>query len=253
MKAFDDIRVEPRKRLSEILNVDESLLQIFLKTSQLTDAYQTDSFKSFIENKYKQSIRDNLCMACSTEKYINENMWLKYADSHKGYCLEYDFADPKSYICAGCKRKTGCMIYGKTMIAYPVFYSEEAFDTTDIFASRVMESSACILEALGEKDAATRLRANTTKDSFFSLYQMSLIKDIWHEHDEEWRLIYPSKTDSDFPYVCVKPKSITLGLRMEQKEETDVIEAGKVAGVGQLYKMIIGEDNRLKRILLTNK
>ena len=247
MKEFDDIKVEPRKRLSEILNVDESLLQIFQKTSRLTEAYQTDSFKSFIENKYKQSIRDNMCMACFTETFVNENMWLKYADSHKGFCLEYDFVDPKSYICDGCKRKTGCTVYGKTMIAYPVFYSETPFDTTDIFTNRVMESSSCILEAIGEKEAAARFGKNVTKDSVFSLYRMSLIKDICHEHDEEWRLIYPSKTDSDFPYVCVKPKSITLGLRMEKKDETDVIEAGKAAGVKRFYRMEIGTDNRLTR------
>ena len=76
---------------------------------------------------------------------------------------------------------------------------------------------------------------------------MSLIKNLCHEHDEEWRLIYPSKTDSDFPYVCVKPKSITLGLRMEQKNESAVIEAGKAAGVEQFYKMDIDTDNMLER------
>lgn len=250
MSTFDSIRVEPRRRLAELLHVDHSVLHIFQERSQLTEAYKTDSFKAFVD-KYKQSIRDNLCMACFTETCDNENLWLKYADSHKGFCLEYDFTDPISYVCDGCSVSTKCSAYGKTMCAYPVYYSDEPYDATNTFVKDVKESTACILEVIGEKEAATRLKTEGTKDSQLSLYQMSLVKDRRHMFDEEWRLFYPSKTDEDYPYVCVRPQSITLGLRMGKKDEADVIEAGNVAGIKRFYRMEIGMDNRFTRKVIS--
>lgn len=248
MKAFDDIIVEPRKRLSELLHVNKSLLIGIQSKSQFTSAYQTDSFKAFVD-KRKQFIRENLCMACFTEIFNNENMWLKYADSHKGFCLEYDFADPDLCTCDGCTGVKKCSAYGKSIRAFPVYYSESPFDVTDIFLNHVIESSAGILKAIGEIEAARRLEANVTRDSSLSIYQMILVKDKCHMFDEEWRVIYPDKAADDYPYVCVKPKSITLGLRMEEKDEKAVIAAAKAAGLNQFYKMVIGEDNTLKRRL----
>ena len=51
------------------------------------------------------------------------------------------------------------------MFSYPVFYSETPFDTTDIFTNRVMESSSCVLEAIGgvvEKEDEEDLYENTS-------------------------------------------------------------------------------------------
>lgn len=246
MSVFESISVEPRKRLAELLHVDESLLANIQSKGQLIKAYQTDSFKAFVD-KRKQSIRENMCMACFTETYDNENLWLKYADNHKGFCLEYDFLDRDSNACDGCNGLTKCAAYGKMMCAYPVYYSENPFDTTEIFVNQVIESSVAILEAIGEREAAMILKENATRDSELFLYQMSLVKDRRHMFDEEWRLIYPAKSNEDYPYVCVKPLSVTLGLCMDKMEEATVIEATKTAGMRKLYKMFIGENNRLQR------
>ena len=130
---------------------------------------------------------------------------------------------------------------------YPVYYAEEPFDATDIFINEVVESSAGILNTIGESDVARRLVVNATRTSPLSLYQISLVKDQCHMYDEEWRLIFPGRTEIDYPHVCLKPVSIILGLRMDTERENTVLEAAKSAGVGQFFKMAISEDNKLKR------
>lgn len=246
MKAFDNINVEPRRRVAELFDVDQEKLFFVRGSTRLTKAYQTESFKAFVE-KRKETIRNYLCMACLTERYDNENMWLKYADSHKGFCLEYDFSDPRYFINESCNPQEKCPISGKPIVPYPVYYAEEPFDATDIFINEVVESSAGILNTIGESDVARRLVVNATRTSPLSLYQISLVKDQCHMYDEEWRLIFPGRTEIDYPHVCLKPVSIILGLRMDTERENTVLEAAKSAGVGQFFKMAISEDNKLKR------
>lgn len=52
-----------------------------------------DNFKNF-EAMHEKNTTENLGVLCLASGGANILMWSHYADSHKGVCLEFDFADP---------------------------------------------------------------------------------------------------------------------------------------------------------------
>lgn len=75
---------------------------------------------SFISSLYNQSIQANEFSICFTEEALNETLWLKYAENHHGFVMEYDLKTSK--IDFG----ENYQIYNKTNITsslYPIYYS----------------------------------------------------------------------------------------------------------------------------------
>jgi hypothetical protein len=188
-----------------------------------------------------------MCIACFSETYDNENLWLKYSDSHKGFCVEYGFIKP-DLLCHDCKKT--CEVYGKSISISPVYYSQKPYDATEYFTNELINSSAGLLSALGEKEAAKRMQLDSKANRLLSLLQMSLIKKKCHEYDAEWRMAYPTPSETDFPYICIKPSSITIGLKTDKEDEKIIVNAGRSGGVKSFYRMIISKDDKFIRIPL---
>lgn len=119
-------------------------LEKITQEAALEDILRSSSFRDYI-NFRKQTIRKRMCIACLAETYNNENLWLKYAGSHTGFCVEYDF------------KVEGTMINKSIMPPLPVFYSEHPFDTTNAFVEDVLSSMAIILRTIGDKNSADRI------------------------------------------------------------------------------------------------
>lgn len=74
-----------------------------------------ESINEKVDN-YLYNMRKEIRVACFTENNTSPLMWAHYADSHKGFCLEYDLTKlPEGYR------------YG----ILPVVYSDERYDATE--------------------------------------------------------------------------------------------------------------------------
>ena len=64
------------------------------------------------------NIKKKIRIACFTESNVSPLMWSHYAESHKGFCVEYDLTKlPEGY--------THCLL--------PVIYSNQRYNATDAF------------------------------------------------------------------------------------------------------------------------
>jgi hypothetical protein len=119
-------------------------------------------------------------------------MWSHYADSHRGFCVEYDLTrlDPNDV---------------RLRLLCPVIYSEKIFDATPYF-----------VDTIGI-------------DSFNSLLAVIATLHKSHEwaYEEEWRLLsLPGLPPPS--HVCPMPclKAVYLGARMKQGDKTTI---GRIA------------------------
>ena len=66
-------------------------------------------------DRYLSKIKDKIRLACFTENYLSPLMWAHYADSHRGFCLEFDLSKLQDGYSDGI---------------FPVLYSEKRYDAT---------------------------------------------------------------------------------------------------------------------------
>lgn len=155
-----------------------------------------------------ENIKNKTSVVCLSERNDINPLWAHYADNHKGICIEYDLKN-----CNNNFLKTLCL---------PIDYVEKRDNTRDlksIIIDEDYENSLFIL-----KTAITK-----SKD--------------W-EYEQEWRIIFlepfPNYTDfySDKHYIkFIKPKSIYLGLDIDDKIEKKIKDICEFRGIN-LYKMV---------------
>lgn len=75
-----------------------------------------DKFPSEFVQNVTEMIRKNTFVFCFSEVWNSILMWSHYADSHSGYCVEYDMSQVKNYLIENL---------------YPVLYEKEYVDMTD--------------------------------------------------------------------------------------------------------------------------
>ena len=132
-------------------------------------------------------------IACFSESIDSILMWSHYADSHKGFALEYDF------------RPTLKNPFRNILIA-PVVYDEERMDVSSFIA---ME----FLHLIGIK---------TKTPDMASHLKVALHKSAVWAYEKEWRLVdytfheLTDKTGSAIPY---RPAAIYYGARMDAENK----------------------------------
>ena len=125
-----------------------------------------------IEYQLRKSIMSSIRIGCLSTKYSNNLMWSHYADSHKGYCIEYDFSSNDSDTIA--------------KLPFPVVYSSERPKIS--WEPYIMSSTENT--AIAHKDIITGL---LTKEK------------IW-EYENEWRIMIKESEDPLFmmpPITCI--------------------------------------------------
>lgn len=155
----------------------------------------------------------------------NENLWLKYAENHRGFVLIYNL-------------KNDCLSKAYYKYIYPLYYSNESYDATK-YCLNLFHVDNLIEQ--GEIDKAKEIE----KSLLWELERVSLIKKKCHEYDEEWRMLCPDVASEERPYIKIKPTTIALGLKMEKYERLMVVSAAKVAGITDIQEMYINEKDEL--------
>lgn len=177
---------------------------------------------------------------CFCDNPLNESLWLKYADSHRGYVLVYESDDQNSLLCGTNKSCASCMLsYGRP-VPYPVYYSDEKYDAIR-YALGVLAMSMIPADVQAKHAPLFHAIAD---EMLWELERISLNKKKCHEHDQEWRMIYPT-FPTERPGIGMRPTYVALGLRMPEYERRLVLSAAKVAGIASIREMYIDENEDL--------
>ena len=124
--------------------------------------------------------------------YRNPLMWAHYADSHKGFCIEFD-----------CSTEID-----KTLQLFPVIYSKDIVK---------MPWKYC-------------LTSEGTKDPEFSarLIQAVLTKDDVWKYENEWRILLPNTCEQN--YKMPRISCVYLGAVCSKENETKILDIAKQDG-----------------------
>lgn len=128
-------------------------------------------------------------IACFSESIDSILMWSHYADSHKGFVLEYDFRPTlKNPI--------------KNVLIAPVVYDEERMDVSSYIAWEFLH----------------RIGIHSKNPDMASHIKVALHKSLAWEYENEWRLLdysYPADTYKAASAIPYRPKAIYYGARMD--------------------------------------
>ena len=161
-------------------------------------------------------------IACFSESIESVLMWSHYANSHKGFALEYDFRPTLEQPI-------------KNVALLPVVYSEERFDISDYIAYE-------FLRLLGIQAKMPDISA---------LFKNALWKsDIW-AYEKEWRMIDSSPrdiTDERASAIPYKPVAIYYGRHMSSGDKRMLHEVAKEKGI-QEFEMYLDYSSKKYEML----
>lgn len=157
-------------------------------------------------HKANEDMKDNVYIACFSERNNITPMWAHYGDEHKGICVEYDFKDDNLL----------------KQIFFPIAYVTE-------------ERNKEILPKIISK-------ADIGKSSIETFSNKSL---EW-EYEQEWRIIIPKTSEEksyiiwndNKPYVkFLTPKSVYLGYKIDKEDVYSIKKLCELRNI-QVYRMI---------------
>ena len=179
--------------------------------------------------------------ACFSERIDSPLMWGHYADSSKGFALEYDFSNGDTTECPRCPK------LGKTCLApfngmiLPVIYTNECYDATKAYTYILRSFLLDIL--LTQKFGSVNI--NVKQQMLGPIDSLIWTKIIVHkakdwEKEREWRVIYTNPYDPTFlhkecAYVTKKPTAIYLGRKISQPNQKFLTDVANEKG----YKIFI--------------
>lgn len=149
---------------------------------------------NLIDNKDSQinaKLIDLFLVGCLCTDYKNRLMWSHYADSHKGFCVEYDYNDLTEDEMASLPLP---IVYSKER---PLLPWKAALDNTP---ENISEATAQITLGLLTKD------------------------DEWR-YENEWRILVSSKGSTEFRMP--KISCIYLGVAISDENKAKILEIAK--------------------------
>lgn len=190
------------------------------------------NFQALAKNA-RESVLRNLWSICFCDNELNENLWLKYADSYKGFALVYDLYRNQDYLCGKGDKCKSCCMSKFPLSLYPVFYTDNRYNATEYVVSLILVQ---MLPQL----------ANFI-DRPWELEKISLIKKECHHYDDEWRMIFSGIIrDNDRPFIKYRPTQVIIGLKMSEKDQSAIIAAAKTAQIPIISKMVINDNDELE-------
>lgn len=169
-------------------------------------------------------------IACFSEQNNSTLMWGHYADSHKGFCLEYDFQTILKDCSQKCADIRGCNNFMLNYSLAPIIYKEERFDATAYFAT-VMQSLLC---------EQNKIPMELYYGDTLIVSKCLLTKSKDWEYENEWRLFTPRFSNEYQPYekiMSLRPVALYMGAKMTKEHERELYEICKNKGIS-CFKML---------------
>ena len=184
---------------NSIINASDEMIEAY--------GHQTDSIKESLinwmeklTNEAVEVVKKLAFIACFSEVIHSVTMWSHYADSHKGFALEYDLRQFQVR-CSKCEKLKQCeRAFVGNM--YPVIYGQHRYDATAFLGWYIGRS---IGVPIGNPDTSAMVKCQLYKSSHWS-------------YEKEWRLVINKMNDcQNKAPVCVcqiKPTAIYYGSRI---------------------------------------
>ena len=140
-----------------------------------------------MEQKITSKMCETFLVGCLCTNFKNRLMWSHYADSHKGFCIEYDFSQMQE------------------LLPFPVFYSDERplvpwKAALNNCPENISEATAALMLGLLTKD------------------------DAW-SYENEWRILSAATEDADIkmpPITC-----IYLGAEISESNRAKILKIAR--------------------------
>lgn len=164
-----------------------------------------------IYKPFLTSFQTDYLIVCFSEVMDSNLMWSHYANSHTGFCVEYNFKelDPHS---------------AQSRMLAPVIYSERLFDATKYLIDPIIKGHGY--------------------NNLFGNYPC-ISKGIEWSYEREWRTIFPWGPNADKQYRLLKvptPKALYVGYRATTENIDKIKERARIKRI-PLYKMTLSDDS----------
>ena len=215
----------------------------------LKNAFADSRFHPYVMDFFRNirnEVKKEIWSACFSENAFNETLWLKYAQQHKGFSIQYDLTKPELLMCGQQDKCENCGVNKYGFSLYPVYYSDEQYDGTRFaqFVTYKKLFSEWNGMAPELKNEMFRRFAQGFGNVNWERERIALIKKACHQYDEEWRFILNANMNG--PVMCEwKPTAVILGLNMGEAEKGLTVAAAKEAGIENIWQSYIDDQGRL--------
>ena len=206
---------------------------------RLSEPMFLENVKQFFRN-IRNEIKKDVWSVCFSENGLNEVLWLKYAQQHQGFVLQYDLSKPEKLLCGTQDKCKNCSVPSLGTPIYPVYYSNDHYDGTR-FAQFI---ATCMILGLTPDMPQYNILLNAMGNMNWERERITLIKKECHLYDQEWRIILNGCMKGPVIREWI-PEAVILGLNIKPAERNLVISLAKEAGIEKIYDAIIDDAGKM--------
>ena len=107
------------EEFSKLFGIPKDKLYDFFSS---LDMEQTKKMTLEIFQQIPNIVQSEMQSICFSEDGFNEQLWLKYAENHNGFVLEYDLTDNAAFLCG---KQNICEQCHTKDLSFPIYRSEE--------------------------------------------------------------------------------------------------------------------------------
>lgn len=248
-KLKDDInKIFEQNNIVEIFKSFFSTLEIEITEEEISNKIKDlnlDDFYKYVlklmnENS-KNVLRSYTLSVCFSESGLNETLWIKYADQHKGFAVIYDPYDESKFLCGKQDKCMQCPLNNQTVSLYPIYYSDAPYDATEY--AKWFTASLVLREIL-PTEKVNEIILSLFPQMYWERERITLIKKKCHMYEQEWRMI--SSVWNNKPITIeLKPYGIVLGLNMSSEDKDLVYHNAKLGGIENIFECYIDDNDEL--------
>ena len=175
----------------------------------------------------KKHIKFSSKIACFSRSINEPLMWSYYADSHKGFSLEYDLTKFRIN-CNYCEKKFICPQFVSCNI-FPIVYTNKRYDATDLAIAMAKKR---IFDQFGV------INTNNVIPDRLAFKKANTYKGICWRHEKEWRMELICNKDNMQNWCEYKPEAIYLGCNISKVNRNILLKFANDNGI-QTYQMDI--------------
>lgn len=200
---------------SNLKHIDIKTLQS-LKKIPFEVPDDLDSIITETYNKFNFDLKTHVYIACFTENLYSTLMWSHYADSHKGFVLQYDFTSLQ-----------------ELPSIFPVIYSKQRVDASNYVTRAILHDLS-----------KTIILTNFDTDLLLPT-KIVLNKCYEWKYEKEWRLLYRiedfismyNPLKNGYKVIShMQPTAVFLGCQISTKNERLICQIAKEKKI-PVYKM----------------
>lgn len=187
--------------------------------------------KSFFDVSYNDaSIIMDKCkkivsISCFTTNPCDDYFWTNYANNSNGFCVEYTI--------------------NKKNIFYPVIYTNERIDVSDLLKTMIIEQKRCMLDDIEIERKCNKKINVISEDGMGSLSLLFFnycCKGLRWKNEDEYRIVFanyePQKTNGkavSYSDLCINANKIFIGKNCSESDKKILENLAKKWGIKYIH------------------